>query len=49
MITKQYDGSGDVPKYMLLNPLAALNSAMGFYYVHQLGYYKDVTLSNLTM
>ncbi|WP_234835146.1 PE-PPE domain-containing protein [Mycolicibacterium stellerae] len=41
LITKQYDGAGDVPRYMLLNPVADLNAAMGFFYVHN-GYYQDV-------
>ena len=42
LITKQYDGAGDWPKYVLVNPLAAANAAMGFIYVHN-GYYQDVT------
>ena len=41
LITKQYDGAADWPKYVLINPLAAVNAAMGFMYVHN-GYYQDV-------
>lgn len=43
LITKQYDGAGDVPRYMLINPLADLNAIMGFFYVHN-GYYADVDM-----
>ncbi len=46
MITKQYDGAADWPKYVLVNPLAAINAAMGFIYVHN-GYYQDVNVSDL--
>ena len=27
LITKQYDGAADVPKYVLMNPVAALNAS----------------------
>jgi hypothetical protein len=43
LITKQYDGAGDWPKYVLMNPLSAVNAAMGFLYVHN-GYYQDVDM-----
>jgi hypothetical protein len=46
MITKQYDGAADWPRYVLVNPLAAVNAALGFVYVHN-GYYKDVDISDL--
>lgn len=40
MISKQYDGASDVPKYVM-NPVAWANTMAGFYYVHT-GYYADV-------
>ena len=43
LITKQYDGAADWPKYVLINPPSAVNAAMGFMYVHN-GYYKDVDI-----
>ncbi len=46
LITKEYDGAGDWPKYALINPLAAVNAAMGFLTVHN-GYYADVAISDL--
>ncbi|WP_234880054.1 PE-PPE domain-containing protein [Mycolicibacterium litorale] len=45
LISKQYDGASDVPKYVM-NPLAWANAAMGFLYVHN-GYYQDVDISDL--
>jgi hypothetical protein len=42
MISKQYDGASDWPKYVLTNPLSAANAALGFVYVHN-GYYADST------
>ena len=41
LITKQYDGVADVPKYMLLDPLADINWALGLFYEHN---YQDVDL-----
>ena len=46
MITKQYDGAADWPKYVFVNPLAAANAALGFMYVHN-GYYADTDISDL--
>lgn len=43
LVSKMYDGASDVPKYVLTNPVAALNSIMGFLYVHN-GYYADVDI-----
>lgn len=39
-VTKQYDGVGDSPNY-ILNIASDVNAVMGFYYLHP-GYYKDV-------
>ncbi|MBJ7340661.1 PE-PPE domain-containing protein [Mycolicibacterium sp.] len=39
-ITKQYDGVADAPKYVI-NVVADVNAAMGFYYLHP-GYYETV-------
>ncbi len=41
LITKQYDGVADVPKYMLLDPLADINWALGLFYEHN---YQNVDL-----
>lgn len=46
LISKQYDGASDWPKYVLINPLAAANAALGFMYVHN-GYYQDVDISDI--
>ena len=43
LVTKQYDGAADWPKYVLINPSPAANAAMGFMYVHN-GYYQDVDI-----
>lgn len=45
LVSKQYDGASDVPKYVM-NPLAWANAALGFLYVHN-GYYNDVDISDL--
>jgi hypothetical protein len=45
MITKQYDGAADWPKYVLVNPLAAANAIMGYFYVHT-GYYATTDVSD---
>ncbi|MGE2716632.1 PE-PPE domain-containing protein [Mycolicibacterium litorale] len=45
LVSKQYDGASDVPKYVL-NPLAWANAVTGFLYVHN-GYYQDVDISDL--
>lgn len=39
-VTKQYDGVGDAPVYVL-NVVADVNAAMGYYYLHP-GYYRTV-------
>jgi hypothetical protein len=45
LVSKQYDGASDVPKYVL-NPVAWANAMMGFLYVHN-GYYREVDLKEI--